>query len=169
MSRWTTFEKTNTLNWFSKKIISIGSIFGRRGWNILRIVKRGWIQVWGIISRQITKGPFIYFKLHFRIAFNRNIQILTLARDQDLIYRDLIHYECAQDDFWQAHTQTHDEIMAPRTGWQNIHFWQNFHFFQKWLFVISDFVIFQLITLTSDDLGNDFELLKRTIIFKYGF
>ena len=79
---------------FQKNNLDRVHFWSKRNWNILRIVKRGWIQVWGIISRQITKGhPFIYFKLHFRIAFNRNIQILTLARDQDLIYRDFINYD----------------------------------------------------------------------------
>ena len=41
-------------------------------------------------------------------------------------------------------------------------------FLKKGLFVIGDFLTFKLISLTSNDLGNDSVLLKRTIIFKYG-
>ena len=57
-----------------------------------------------------------------------------------------------------------------------IHFWQKKTFstkknsvFEKGLFVICDFLTFKLISLTSNDLGYDSILLKRTIIFKYGF
>ena len=65
---------------------------------------------------------------------------------------------------------------------EKIHFWrqnplltkkstfdEKLRFWKKGLFVIGDFFTFKLISLTSNDLGNDSVLLKRTIIFKYGF